>query len=1614
MNHIYSKVWSHALGAWVVASELASRGARPGCGAGGRVLVLSALAAAIVPAMAQTVRVDERETTADFDRGVHVQAWGDPAPVDVVAGRIVTSGRWADGVLVEADGDVRIESGHVTISGSGAQGVVGLSYLGDVEIRSGTVDSRFDGELPADVQDYSVLSGVFGAGVWASSTLGNVRVSSDSVTTRGEGAYGVGAQTGWQAGDATGTVDLSSGEVHTAGDYAIGVYAQTSGTGTITVESGQVRTEGLNSHALYVISAGGAAVVDSGSIHTTGPNATGIIARGAQGVTVRSQQVLTEGGTHHYESGSTGYTYGINVEAGGGAVVVESGRVQTHGEDSIAIRVRGGASATVDSGEVVTEGDFADGISLDGIADDGAIVVRSGSVTTSGRYADGIRVTSGGADIAIDSGTVTIAGAGANGILALSDRGDIRIGSGSVHSNHAGAVPEDNAEHSDLSGVAGAGVWASTNYGSVEVVSDSIVTRGEGAYGIGAETGWDAVDPSGTVSVTSASVSTAGTGAYGIYANTSGSGAVGVDSTAVQTAGDYSIGVFARSFGGGAVTVASEAVATAGYNSHGIYAVGAGGPVSVDSATASTSGQFAYGILARGNGATVRSGSVSTTGESVIDGDQVLASHGILVEGGGGAVSIESGRVTTAGSHASGTLVRSGASAAIDSDEVATTGDFADGIAVDGIADGGAITVHSGSVTTSGRHAEGIRVTSGGADIAIDSGTVSISGAGANGIVALSDRGDIRIDSGTVSSSHAGAVPADNADHGDLAGVAGAGVWASSNRGDVVVTSVDIATRGEGAYGIGAETGWGAVDTTGAVSVSSGSISTEGVSALGIYAMTPGSGGVAVDSGTLQTSGDRAHGIWTGAGTGAIAIESGIVATGGYRAFGVTGQGAGAVVIRSSEVTTAGELSRGIQAVSSGSDVDVESGSVQTAGAGAYGIYVAGTGDVRVVSGSVRTGGADAPGITAYAEGDMELQAGTVATEGERAHGIDAVATGNLGLVATQVVVDGEAAHGIRAHSREGDIEITTGAVSAAGADAVAVVAQADAGDIHIRASGRVASAQSWAIDASAEAGAVRLEVASGQVVDGGVRLHSLGGSTIDIHGEIIGGHAGALVVSGGAATVNNHSNTIIGSVRLSDGDDLFNNLGTWMASGTSDFGAGSDRLVNTGLFAATAAGTTTLANLGSFVNEGTMDLANGRSGDRLEMPGATFVGGTGSTIRVDVDFATGDSDTLAVGAVQGTSLVQVNDASTGAGFNLEGISIIESDQALDGDEFSMDLGLAGGGLLAYDLEFDPATNRFVVRALPGSASFELIKAAAAGQDFWAKSADAWAARMLAARDGAASGTGSGNGVWLEGHAGGLDFENRGRFDLGGGSVERDMSTDSSWSGVQAGYDRVWSEGDGHAMFGITAGHTRYELAFADQGGRYDLDGANLGVYGSYGRGLFFVHGLAKVDRFSGELRTSQAALGGAIEGASHGARIDAGLRFGQRFWLEPVVGASWVRTRVDDFGSALVEAEFDTATSLQTRAGLRFGGSGVVSGATLVPSLGVYAVDERRGENRTVLWLGGEGNAAVDTPHGNYGRAEVSLTLLAGNAQVFIRGGTDFGGGSDGFNARAGLRWSW
>ncbi len=1313
MNHIYAKVWSHALGAWVVTSERAPRRGK-GAGRGRQLLALTVLASAILPAMAQTVVSDTRQTSGDFERGIHVQVGPGGAPIHVTSGSVSTSGRYADGIFVDSgDAEGTVRSGDISVSGEGANGLVVFAYRGNIAIESDTVETLAQGEFPDDYATHGLLSAVNSAGIFGASTYGDVTVRSGSVSTHALSAYGVSGQTGWGVGDATGAVHLTSDQVKTRGDFAIGIFGQTSGTGTVSVQSGSVEAAGINAHGIYAVSVNGQAVVDSNSVVITGDGAAGILARGGQGATVRSQSVRAEGGTHLYEDGSTGYTYGISAQGGNGLARVESGSVTTLGEHALGIRVASGASAFVDSGEVSTGGDFADGIAITGIADDGAIEVISRSVTTLGHYADGIRITNGNADVSIDSDTVSISGEGANGILVLSGEGNIAIRSQTVTSAYAGAFPQDNAEHGDLNGVAGAGIWASSNLGSVSVTSDSIETWGEAAYGLGAETGWGAANAAGTTTVNSGSIRTHGDGAYGIYANTSGSGTVSVNSEQVQTSGDYAIGVFARSTGTAAVEVESGAVTTNGLNSHGIYAVSAQGNTSVVSSTSHTTGDNAHGILARGaNGVTVRSQSVITEG--------------------------------------------------------------------------------------------------------------------------------------------------------------GAHTYAAGNTGV--------------SYGILAEAGSGAAQ--------------------------------------------------------------------------------------------------------------VESGSVRTLGEGAIGIRVNGAATVQ-------------------------LSSGEISTAGDAAHGIvveNIAAGGTINMAATRTTTTGAQANGIEVHALDADVNLRTGSVQANGEGSGGVVVTSQTGRIHIQADGRVASANGWAIDATANASDIVLDVAAGQVVHGGARLHSLDGSTVNIRGEIVGTLGDALSISGGAATINNYSNTIIGSIQLTDGDDVFNNIGTWVATGTSDFGGGNNRLVNTGLVDASSGSNAALNNLTTFVNDGTVDLVNGVTGDRLDMPGTTYIGAQGSQILVDVDFASGTSDALAVSQVQGASVIRISDASSGTGFNPQGISIIQSDKPLSGSEFTLAMDNAGQGLVAYGMEFDAATNQFVVKALPGAASFELIKAGAAAQDFWFKSTEAWMTRMVAARDAARTASGSAtDGVWVVGHAGGLDFRNKGAFNLGGGNVEQDMSTESGWTGLQAGYDRVWSNGGRNStLLGVTVGHVRYSLDFTRSAGKYELKGSNVGLYGALERGYFFAQALAKVDQFNGDLQSRDANLNGDVDGRTYGARLDVGLRFGQRFWIEPLLGASWVKASIDDFRSHQVNASFDDATSVQTRAGLRLGGSTVISGATLIPSIGVYAVDEHRGRNGTTLQLGNQHSAAVDRPHGSFTRAEASLTLIAGKTEVFLRAGSDFGSGTNGLNGRVGLRWGW
>ncbi|MHC9085740.1 autotransporter domain-containing protein [Luteimonas sp. RIT-PG2_3] len=1245
-----------------------------------------------------------------------------------------------------------------------------------------------------------------------------------------------------------------------------------------------------------------------------------------------------------------------------------------------------------------TSADFQPAIDL-GDAQPGAAAtsVTVEEAATSGRYANGIRGTSNDSAITVVADRVLVTGEGSDGIVLLSYSGDLTVEAGSVATRYDGPFPEDQPLYGMLANVSGAGIFASSVMGNVRVGASDVETASVAGYGIGAQTG---------------------------YSDATSLGRVAVDSGRVLTRGDYGIGIFAR--GGGDVTVLSDSVVTQGYNAHAVYAVSLNRSVDVASGHAAASGDTAYGILARAPlDISVQSDSVVTRGGSEQQNDgSMLGAYGIFADGGQGTTRIVSGRVETAGSHATGIRVRGGRVVEVDSTRVDTAGDFAVGIDVAQIEPDGSLRIDSGEVTTSGRFAEGIAVEAGDADTQLDSASVTVSGEGSHGIVVLAHAGDITIDSGRVQSLYDGGFPADNDAFGRLASIAGAGVWGSSIFGNVAVRSGEVETHGLAAYGVGAQVGFGSSGSTASVTLDSGRVSTQGDYAIGLFATTTGSGTVTVSSDEVSTQGLNSHGIYAISAGGAVSVDSGTISVAGANATGILARGQG-VSVRSGSIVVQGEPhdygsgpvpAYGISAQGGQGAVVIDSGTVATSGVMSTAIRVNGASSVDITSGSVDTQGQDAVGIMVDASGAVDLASATVTTRGAHAHGIVVHTDGDIAVQAGRTQASGEGASGLWVHAGgSGDVDIVSGEIVA---DQHGIHAWSASGDVAISVSGDVSSTRGQAIHAQSDAGHVTLDVGAGRQVSGvsGVWLSSALGSTINILGEISASQGHAIEVVGGAATINNQSNTIIGSIRLTDGDDVFNNIGTWIATGTSDFGAGNDVLRNSGLFEAPGTGVTSLLNLTTFVNDGTVNLVNGQTGDRLSMPGTVYVGNAGSVLAVDVDFASGASDSLAVDAVQGSTRIVVNNTASAPGFNLEGISIIASEQALTGNEFTLDLGAIGDGLVGYDLVFDPVNNRFVVKAVPGTAAFELLKGITAGQDFWLKSGDAVSARMLAMRDVRRAQDGApGRGGWVQAHGGGRDFENSGSFDLGSGDLVQDLSTDSQWRGLQLGHEWQWGDGTDHGALGVTLGYTDYSLQFSRSPGRYELNGANVGVYAAYGRGLFFAQGLAKLDRYSGDLRTGEATLGGKLAGTALGLQFETGLRLGDGLWVEPVIGASWVRAGLDDLETATARVEFERGDSLQSRLGVRLGGQLGQQETRWVPSLGLYAIEEHRGRNTTQLWYGGEAIDATDVPQDSYGRAELALTAVtAGGVEAFVRAERDFRSGASGFNGRVGLRWRW
>ncbi len=849
---------------------------------------------------------------------------------------INTSDPGSYGILLGGtNGAVSANAGQINTSGAAATGILAVNDTGAAMVNFSTVYTQGDGARALEVDTGS----------------GPIKISGSlfsTLVTKGTGADAI------YASSNSGAVGVQIGTVLTYGDGSGGVHV-VSGTGAVDVTGDAIVTSGAGSAGVAVNTAGGV-VVDLTQVQTTGDNSDALVATSSGGAVDVTVGVATANGVNARAA----------VITGSGAASFSSNQfVGTGGDDAPAILIRAGSgAATVNSASTFSHGAHSNVI--DAASTSGSVSVTGGSVSAFGEYSAGVVAS------------------------ALGAGGGVTVNVNSIQTNGLNAA---------LFAPGSSGVWARTTDGDINVTTQTISTKGAGAYGVNAlsSSGGDIVVKSGAISTLAAD---------GISAISNYGGGVKITATKTTTGGDGSIGIYAGARQG-AVVVSGGDVSTTGFNAAGIYAVGGTG-TKVDFGSVSTTGSFSAGVDAEtdSGGVTVSGISVSTKGTDALGvfataktGDVNVTVGTVKTTGGnavgiyatapGGAVNVNAANVSTAAAIGGQGVFASGVSATVvSSGAISTTGDskYGDsGTAVTIKATTGDATASLNNVSTTGAGALGIDAYSAGGGVIItQTGALSTKGANAVGI-----RADGEGASGVVIS---GGGPV------STTGAYASGVYAASNKGPISVTAGSVNTAGNASNAIAA------VSYSGAVTVSSGPISTTGVNSVGVFASSNGPVSVAT-TGTLKTTGLDSTGILAVSNGGSVTVNSQSVTTTGDNAGGLIVQGATNVVVTTGSVQTSGADATGIYAGSTFGDTTVKvtgAGVTATKGTGIYarGDHVV----ITTAAGSTVSGATD--GITLQAGTSSTLNlAGTLTSSG--AYAIEAfsgpVNVNNSGVITGKV-----------------------------------------------------------------------------------------------------------------------------------------------------------------------------------------------------------------------------------------------------------------------------------------------------------------------------------------------------------------------------------------------------------------------------------------------------------------------------------------------------------------------------------------------------------------------------------------------------------------------------------
>jgi hypothetical protein len=336
--------------------------------------------------------------------------------------------------------------------------------------------------------------------------------------------------------------------------------------------------------------------------------------------------------------------------------------------------------------------------------------------------------------------------------------------------------------------------------------------------------------------------------------------------------------------------------------------------------------------------------------------------------------------------------------------------------------------------------------------------------------------------------------------------------------------------------------------------------------------------------------------------------------------------------------------------------------------------------------------------------------------------------------------------------------------------------------------------------------------------------------------------------------------------------------------------------------------------------------------------------------------------------------------------------------------------------VIQYGVVFNASTNSFALVSAPSAAAYRTSLFGDGVRNLWLQSADAWTAHMRELRDNiAANGPGgSGGRFWFQGF-GNWEKRTSGRtVTFNGITSQVDLGYDQDYYGFQLGVDLGAPVGDdGGFNFGVTGGYQSSNMNFPNVADQVRFNAVNGGLYASFKSGIFFVNALGKYDYYWGETRSPAGLFGFDISGGVWGAKAEAGLRFGDAFWVEPAVSVSWTNSDFDDFAVASGNFAINDEDGVRGKAGARLGYTTEMGAAKVSLYGGANYVREFRGRSNVVFTSGGQ-TAAFSSPRNQdyvEGTLGVNIGSESGKLSGFFEGRYADGRDYDGYGVRGGVR---